>query len=222
MDDCRNLQPAGLAPLLSAAAVLLAGGAVIPFTTPGALTDHMIQHIAIMNVAAPVIAASQLLPRMLPSGGGWTFILALLQVALIWTWHTPATLVALSGHFAAHAAILLALALTAILFWSRLMEEERTRPWVTIGALLLTGKLVCLAGALMIFAPTDLYRLPQLSISICATGGSSLSDQQLAGLLMVTACPLSYLVAAVVVAVRMLARVEKNARLRYGTENAIA
>lgn len=222
MDADRDLPTARLAPLLSAAAVLIAGCAILPFTTPGVLTDQMIQHIAIMNVAAPLIAGSGILPRMLPSATGWTVLVVLLQVALIWAWHAPATLSALSHHFEGHALVLAALALTAILFWSQLVHEERTRPWLTIGALLLTGKLVCLAGALMIFAPNDLYRIARMSIAICAAGGSSLSDQQLAGLLMVTACPLSYLVAAVVVAIRALARIEANAQRRYRAENAVA
>ena len=50
---------------------------------------------------------------------------------------------------------------------------------------------IWITGALLIFAPRTLYHL-------------ALDDQQLAGLLMITVCPLSYLVAAVVLAVQWI------------------
>ena len=73
--------------------------------------------------------------------------------------------------------------------------------WQAIFLLLLTGKLSCLLGALLIFAPRLLYaadiHAPSFDIG-------TLDDQQLAGLLMITACPLSYVVAGVVLAARMI------------------
>lgn len=68
-------------------------------------------------------------------------------------------------------------------------------------ALLLTGKLACLLGALLIFAPRELYRLHGLP---------SLEDQQLAGLLMITACPLSYVVAGVAMAAQAIGDLERG------------
>jgi putative membrane protein len=82
--------------------------------------------------------------------------------------------------------------------------------WRGVLGLLITGKLACLLGVLMIFAPRDMYGLPGLLFPLCSTGPSSLQDQQLAGLLMITACPLSYLVAGVVLAAQMLGRVEQS------------
>jgi putative membrane protein len=59
-------------------------------------------------------------------------------------------------------------------------------------ALLLTGKLTCLLAVLLVFAPRALY--PH----------AALADQQFAGLLMLAACPLSYLGAALVITLRIV------------------
>jgi putative membrane protein len=75
---------------------------------------------------------------------------------------------------------------------------------------LVTGKFACLLGALLIFAPRDLYALPGLVFALCSSGESSLADQQLAGLLMVTACPLSFLTSGVAIAARMLSDLERR------------
>jgi putative membrane protein len=65
---------------------------------------------------------------------------------------------------------------------------------------LLTGKLSCLLGALLIFAPRILYTSGHQHSAM-----ANLTDQQLAGLLMIIACPLSYVTAGVVLAAQMMA-----------------
>ncbi len=99
------------------------------------------------------------------------------------------------------------LAGAAVWFWWALIAASE---WRALIALLLTGKLACLLGALLIFAPRDLYNLDGLVLALCTTGPSSLADQQLAGLLMITACPLSYLVTGVALAARMLVRLDSD------------
>ena len=91
--------------------------------------------------------------------------------------HVPGAMIA------SHAALLLA----ATTFWISVFSL----PAIALAcdpALLLTGKLVCLLAALMVFAPRALYGAGH------AHGAAALDDQQLAGLLMIAACPLSYLV----------------------------
>ena len=51
-------------------------------------------------------------------------------------------------------------------------------------------------GALLVFAPRPIYS--------SGHHGFDLADQQLAGLLMLAACPLSYVLAAIVIAVETL------------------
>ena len=76
-----------------------------------------------------------------------------------------------------------------------LLRLHGTERWHGVLGLLVTGKLSCLLAALLVFAPRPLYpHRPSRS-------AMSLADQQLAGLLMLTACPLSYVVAGIVMTV---------------------
>jgi putative membrane protein len=60
-------------------------------------------------------------------------------------------------------------------------------------------RLFCLLGAIFVFAPRPLF---------AHHGGVSLEDQQLAGLLMIVACPLTYVVAGTVIAARWVLALE--------------
>ena len=163
----------------SAGAVLAAGIIALLALDSGPVARHMATHIALMNVLAP-LAAILVLRHMsrqsLSTRALWAA--AVLQIMLLWATHAPPL------HHAAVAPVLLALLLvSALAFW--VLVLGRREVWQSILALLMTGKLACLLGVLLIFAPRTLYP------------AASLPDQQLAGLLMVTACPLSYLVAGV-------------------------
>lgn len=205
------------APVLVGAAVLAIGGAVtVSLVEIGPLSLQMLQHLALMNIVAPVIAVSMC---RIGAPMARTTILApgLLQLFALWAWHAPASqqLVSVSG--IAQAALMAALGVVAIWFWRAVVAAA---DWRALGALLLTGKFACLLGALLIFAPRDLYALPGLVLALCATGPSSLADQQLAGLLMITACPLSYLVTGVALAARMLARLDNAPHAADATARA--
>jgi putative membrane protein len=88
----------------------------------------------------------------------------------------------------------------ALWFWRAILSGRSHGRWQAILALLFTAKLSCLPGVLLVFAPRALYAAP-------GTAGLEthlLADQQLAGLLMLAACPLTYLVAGVLIASRWL------------------
>jgi putative membrane protein len=74
------------------------------------------------------------------------------------------------------------LLMIATAFWTAVFARYRCSGWQAIVAVLVTGKLFCLLGALLVFSPRPLYA-PELV---------SFADQQLAGLIMLTACPLTY------------------------------
>lgn len=203
MADRESAAGQGMAPLVSAACVTAAGLLVLPLSDLGALSVQMSQHLLLMNVAAPLLAV--LLASRAPAFGGRAlWLAAACQLLLLWAWHLPGLqrAAALSGLL--QAAFLLLLGSAALAFWLAVSAAERAGGWRAVAGLLATGKFACLLGALLIFAPRDLYGLPGLALAFCVGGPSSLADQQLAGLLMVTACPLSYLVAGVVVAARLL------------------
>lgn len=191
----------------------------------GFLTQHMAAHILAMNVVAPVLVL--LLParavrrlalvpvEMVPGTGGTGRLLALatvLQLALLWGWHAPAVFAAATASAGLMVLMHLSLIAAALWFWSAVVAADRAGDWAPLGALLITGKLFCLLGLLLAFAPRALYATAAFIQSCFAAGGATgvsppVADQQLAGLLMLTACPLVYVTAAVVIAHRMLRRI---------------
>jgi putative membrane protein len=194
-----------LAVLLGAVAVLGAGLVTLPFFPLGPLSTHMAVHIAAMNVAAPLLAVT--LVRAPSSAGTRAYSLGLwsatiLQLALLWAAHSPAL------HHAAHgsplilAAMHAALFASALAFWMSIARPNGSR-WQAMLALLVSGKLACLLGVLLIFAPRLLFAAPDsehLGHGAATDTATALADQHLAGLLMIAACPLSYVLAAVVIA----------------------
>lgn len=191
----------------SALFVVAAGVLTSALVEIGPLSLQMLLHLAVMSVLAPL--AATLLPSR-PEGGRSAAIwgAGLLQMLLLWAWHAPALQMAASQSLIGQSGAALLLGVAAFWFWRAVLSASTNAGWRSLAALLLTGKVACLLGALLIFAPRDLYGLPGLSFVWCRTGPSTLADQQLAGLLMVTACPLSYLVAGVVLAAGMLRRLE--------------
>jgi putative membrane protein len=206
-------RPQTIAPASISAGIVLAVGAImVVFYDIGPQTRHMGGHIVSMNVAAPIFAAflaTQMRPRQSPPALLWLGTLT--QVSLVWVWHAPAVYnAAMASHelqFAMHGSLFLA----ALLFWWSLLTIRTTARWQGIPALLLTGKLVCLLAALIIFAPRLLY---DAANHLTNTAGHlskipALDDQHLAGLVMITACPLSYLGVAAAIALAII-RVEET------------
>lgn len=200
--------------LAGALTLLVAGGVTLPLVEPGPLSVQMMLHLGLMNIVAPVIAVLlrhrfDASTSILPAG--------LAQMAALWAWHAPTMQQLAASSGLAQLVLIAMLGVTAIWFWSAVIAAA---DWRALAALLLTGKLACLMGALMVFAPRDLYELPGLALSLCATGPSTIGDQHLAGLLMITACPLSYLVTGVALAARLLGRLDDSPRPDDATARA--
>ena len=85
------------------------------------------------------------------------------------------------------------------------LPSTMARRWRAIAALLVTGKVFCLVGAIFTFAPRPLVQGLPLPLP------EALADQQLAGLLMLAACPLTYVLAGIVVSVLWLAELTAEA-----------
>jgi putative membrane protein len=193
--------------VLSSALVAAAGIVTISLVEIGPLSFQMLLHLVVMNVLAPLLALVWG-GRLAPAGPNGIWIAGLLQILLLWAWHAPALQQATANSAVWQLALSVLLALSAVAFWSAVIAAAPSSGWRALAALMLTGKLACLLGALLIFAQRDLYGLPGLALALCRTGPSTLADQQLAGLLMITACPLSYLIASVVLAAKMLTRID--------------
>src|SRR5690606_17201760 len=132
---------------------------------------------------------------------------ATLQIGALWGWHAPGVFERAMEEPWLTAAMHGSLFAVALFFWLCVLGIDGHERWKSIVALLATGKLFCLFGVLLIFAPRSLYDL-QLAHFGHAQATSSIVDQQLAGLLMVAACPLTYIVAGVVIAARWVLELE--------------
>lgn len=171
----------------------------------GPHSGHMFTHILLMNVLAP-FAAAFAVPRLRPgeTNGSYFWMAAFSQIALLWAAHIPAvqdwTLNAPASNLLVHGVLFLA----ALWFWSALLTLEHRRAWHGLLGLALTAKLVCLLAVLLVFAPRALYGYMHRHGVELLPEYNTLDDQQLAGLMMIVACPASYLTAAILLAVRLV------------------
>jgi putative membrane protein len=180
----------------------------------GPLSAGMAGHILLMNLLAPLVAASaaRSSPAILRHFRGLAAP-TLVQLVLLWGWHAPPSLAAAMDRPGLHLAMQGSLWLAALWFWSAVVNATAGGQWRAIAALLVTSKLFCLLGLLLTFASYPLYA------AMTHHGGTALdplADQQLAGLLMLVACPLSYLVAAVVIASNWLLSSDQAVRRPEG------
>ncbi len=185
------------------------------FEAFGHLAAQMLVHILLMNAVAPLLAlaarsgVARRWPGLVPA--------TVVQVVVLWAWHAPPAVAAVSQSNVLHGAMLGSLLFAAFWFWSAVFSGHEAR-WRAILALLVTGKLFCLLGVLLVFAPRALYA------GLFANGpghpAATLPDQQLAGLLMLIACPATYIVAGVIVAARWLGRIDAAGEAGSGSPKA--
>jgi len=175
------------------------------------LAHHMLTHIIVMNLLVPGVLLS--VPRrwIRETWRYWPYA-TVAQLVLLWGWHSPPVLDAAMGSLALMAAMHISLALAAAGFWAAIIDMPATGRWRSIFALLVTGKLFCLLGVLLVFAPRTLYGdMPAHGDGAAML--SPLADQQLAGLIMVVACPLTYVLAGIWIAARWFLALEEQGRM---------
>jgi putative membrane protein len=198
---------------------------------------HMAQHMLLIAVAAPLIVLARpvsvlargaprtltrlvaRLARPLRRGcrrlapAAWALAVLGVHVGAVWVWHVPpvyaVTLASPAAHAVAHATLLA----TALLFWGCLIASGRAAGVgrgaaiaIAFGAAAGTGVL----GALLTFTATALY--PEHGAPAAEWGMTALADQQLGGLLMWVPGGTVYLIAAVVLVIRLLDGAEDVAR----------
>lgn len=177
----------------------------------GPLSQHMLNHIALLGVAAPLSAWT--LRNLFPPVTGRVLATAtIVQVVLIWVWHLPPVFdAAVHGSALLHAATVASLYGAGLMFWCAILSLADRRLWQAILALLVTGKLFCLFAAVLVFSPRVLYDVHLAHAAHAAHSPfSALDDQQLAGLIMIAVCPLTYVAAGVAIAVRWLWALERR------------
>jgi putative membrane protein len=201
--DEASLTAKALPALLSVIAVIAGGLVAAASASFGPLSTHMAIHIAVMNIAAPIIAIALFRRNLVPRSGS-LWVAGAVQLLVLIAWHIPPLHQALAVSSALASVTGPVLLLSSIVFWLALTAHAVDAPWQAMLALLLTGKVACLMGGVLVFAPRALYA------SHHGVDGS-LADQQLAGLLMLALCPLSYIVAGITIAAQMMMRLEREA-----------
>ncbi len=181
----------------------------------GFLTEHMVVHILAMNVAAPLaIFGWRQLAGRAPgaiANARWIGPASALQILLLWGWHLPAPMAFAYAVPAGEALMHGTLFAAALWFWNTIINDAEASRWRSLGALLITGKLFCLLGVLLTFAPRALYlRAAELCLGGPVAAEALVPDQQLAGLIMLVACPLVYVLGGVIIAARWLNEIDKR------------
>lgn len=188
-------------------AVCLVGAVTLALAPLGPLAAHMSAHILLMNAVAPTVAVAAL--NWPPAAfayrmaGGSLVLASVAQIGVLWIAHSPPLMAASMSSHSLHVAIQFALLATALWFWFAVLGQSGSARWRAIVALLLTGKLFCLLAALLVFAPRALYPV-ELAHVHHGAAADPLADQYLAGLLMLVVCPLTYVLAGVLIAERWL------------------
>ena len=179
------------------------------------LSAHMVQHLLLVLVAAPLLAASRPpLDRRWPLAqrvAGHPLVVLGLSVGGFWMWHLPrlyeAALSNLAVHVLEHGTFLVG----ALLFWSVVFDPgPRRRLGVGWTCGLVFGAMVVniwLAAGLT-FSNHPLYS------TYAAGGAAALSDQQLAGVIMWLPADVVYFVTLIGLVRRQLAELDLRMRPR--------
>lgn len=175
---------------------------------------HMVQHMMVMVVVAPLLVLARPLPqwraaigpaadrvwRGLMGASRRPMLCALLHAAAIWFWHAPGPYIAAVQHTGLHVLEHACFLFTGWLFWWSVLRPGRHRVLMAAMALLFTATHTGMLGALLTFARAPLY----------AVESGDLADQQLAGLVMWIPGGMVYLLAAVWAGFRWLGGLERR------------
>lgn len=196
-------------------------------------TAHMVQHLLLVLVAAPLFVISRfslaltwaLPPRWIKRiwkqwkwKQAWDFMsrpvtAGLLHAAAIWIWHTPrlyeASLHNEVIHFAEHASFFV----TAFFFWQVFADIAEDARMVRsarfgLGIFMVFGVMLVsgFLGVLIAFSPYVWY--PSYAHETIRYGLTALEDQQLAGTIMWVPSGVAYVAAALLVIWRWLSAME--------------
>lgn len=153
---------------LVAALTVVAAALSAPLDVHESFSAHMVQHLLLMIVAAPLLAYA--LPWTVPRLLRNPVAVWMLAVTALWGWHMPVLYELALAHEPLHGAEHLSFLATALLFWAAVWDSRGRRP-VALLLVLTTGFASTVLGAVLAFASEPLY-------------GHTLEDQQLAGSLM--------------------------------------
>jgi putative membrane protein len=173
-------------------------------------TGHMIAHVAVVAIAAPLLAVglagSRLDPTPLAPLLFAPMLATALEFAVVWGWHAPLLHAAARGAPAVFALEQVSFLAVGLLVWlaafGRGRGQARAASDAGALALFLTSMHMTLLGALLALSPRPLY------LHAHAAGGlaglAPLDDQHLGGAVMLLVGGASYLIGALALIARLL------------------
>ena len=182
--------------LLGIATLALAWLSPLAHVASHAFFAHMTVHMSVVAVAAPLLAIAV-------AGGPWDpvrrtpalyppLMASLLELAVVWIWHTPALHQAARNHSMAFVAEQATFLLSGFILWISVFGGDSAtranRSASGVVALLLTAMHMTLLGALLALSPRPLY-----AHFHCLETLSPLDDQHLGGAIMLIVGGASYL-----------------------------
>jgi putative membrane protein len=206
---------------------------------------HMVQHLLLTAVAAPLLAfagtgrrvlaalpaaarplVGRAFGRRAPMGRAFRgatrpLVAAGLHLVALWAWHVPALYEAALENQALHLVEHASFVLTAVLLWSavgRVVRAGGGEAGVLLLAIFLTALHSALLGGLITLAPMPWY--PSHAGGVEGWGRTPLEDQQLAGLLMWIPSGVAYLAATLAVASAWMGASERRVRMREAAATA--
>ncbi|ANK77483.1 MULTISPECIES: cytochrome c oxidase assembly protein [Ensifer] len=182
----------------------------------GSVTAHMLAHMGVVAVAAPLIAigvAPRLASCRRPVLTGLPIVASLVELLVVWGWHAPAAR-RLAESSLWGTALEQACFLAAGLFlWSTCLAAGSTNRSSSNAAgtfgLLLTSVHMTLLGALLALSPRTLYQFGD--VTCFGTTLTAAQDQQLGAVVMLMVGAAAYLAGGVALLSGLLA--EPNRRV---------
>jgi putative membrane protein len=196
----------GTALILGGITVLaLAWGGPLPGLVPESFAAHMTLHMLVVAVGAPLLAIGLATRygrgRLADLSPAVPAVLTVLDLVIVWGWHTPALHDMTRGMPAVLAIEQASFALVTLLLWFTAF----TGP-ALVGALALffTAMHMTLLGALLGLGGRSLYGTPETGLlALCLT---PVEDQHVGGAVMLGVGGVVYLVAGLWLVSRLLAR----------------
>jgi putative membrane protein len=169
----------------------------LPGLAPRYFSAHMMLHMGVVAVAAPLIALGLAGGRFDPSRRLPTVFSAIpasvVELAIVWAWHAPALHQAARGSTAGLVLEQGTFLLSGLLVWIAAFggpaDRSAERAASGVVALLLTSMHMTLLGALLALAPRALYAHALHG----GSGSAALDEQHLGGAIMLLVGGVSYL-----------------------------
>ena len=193
-------EPRGLAVV---AVLLVAFVSPLCALSSALFSARVVHHVLIIAVAAPLL--SQSLPIKAPQGMAWPFAASTL---ILWFWHLPVAYDLALSNTLVYWVMQLSLLGSATWFWHAVLAKEAG---TVAGVVFIIASFsqMGMLGALLTFSPFVLYAAHALAPF--AWGMTPLQDQQLGGMIMWVPAGLPYAAAAVWLARRNWALLERRA-----------